>query len=263
MKTITLLLMSALLLVGTTTALATDIPDGAIITERIWNDCPTSVITSVNNYATMVSIHEQKQFCGAGWGSRHNWRFAQGGVAQNFANGDGFRFCADLTISGTGSGEAGLNLSPWWSQAVDGVFMCNANTGEISCWGGRLPFYSFTVEHGLTYTLGVTVHMEITYLPNMLSSTNPGTVEYTLVMGGTPYSSGQLAFDEGNPAEDPPYGVWGILNDAQAGGYFLHTLQEGDPDGFVLVEWADICFEDLGTVANEDATWGQVKTLYR
>ena len=89
----TLILLAILTVAGT--ALATDIPDGAVITERIWNDCPTSVITSTNNYSSLISIHEQKQFCGAGWGSRHNWRFASGGIAMNFTNGDGFRFGRD------------------------------------------------------------------------------------------------------------------------------------------------------------------------
>ena len=111
----TLILLAILTVAGT--ALATDIPDGAVITERIWNDCPTSVITSTNNYSSLISIHEQKQFCGAGWGSRHNWRFASGGSAMNFGNGDGFRFGCDLTISGTGEAEAGVAVAPWWSQA--------------------------------------------------------------------------------------------------------------------------------------------------
>jgi hypothetical protein len=262
MKKTTLLIVPALLLLGVASALATDIPDGAVFNLRLWNDCPTTTLTDVNNYPTMMSINEVK-FCPSGWANRHNWRFAEGGVAKNFANGDGFRFCADMTLSGTSGGEMGLNLAPWWSQNFDGVFMFRTSDGAIECWGGRLPYYSFTAEHGVTYDMGVTVHAEITYLPNMLSPSDPGTIEYSLEMGGSAYSSGPLAFSEGNPAEDPPYGLWGILNEAQAGGFFLHNLQQGDPEGYALMEWANICFEDLGTVANEDATWGQVKTLYR
>jgi hypothetical protein len=37
-------------------------------------------------------------------------------------------------------------------------------------------------------------------------------------MGATTYSSGQLAFDQGNPAEG--YGSWGMLDSTQVGGYF-------------------------------------------
>ena len=39
--------------------------------------------------------------------------------------------------------------------------------------------------------------------------------------------------------------------------------QSGDPDGYLMVEWENIFFEDLGTVANEDMTWSGVKSLYR
>jgi hypothetical protein len=39
-------------------------------------------------------------------------------------------------------------------------------------------------------------------------------------MGSTTYSSGQLAFDEGNPAEAALHGSWGMLTPAQVGGYF-------------------------------------------
>lgn len=263
MKTTHKLMLLALLLAISSVALATNVPDSATITTRIWNDCPLGIVTSTNNYGTLVSIHEQKQLCGAGWGSRHNWRFATGGVTQNFANGDGFSFGCDLTISGTGEAEATLAIAPWWSQAVGGAFNFRTTDGEIACFGGRLPFYSFTGSQGLHYVKGETVHAEVVYLPNGLNSLSPATIEYKVTIGGTPYTSGPLAFDQGNPAEDPPYGQWGMLNDAQLGGDFLHFLQQGDPNGYVQVDWANITFEDLGTVANEDMTWGSVKTLYR
>jgi hypothetical protein len=263
MKTTHKLMLLALLLAVSSVALATDIPTGAVITERIWNDCPLGIVTSTNNYSSLVSIHEQKQFCGAGWGSRHNWRFATGGVAQDFANGDGFAFGCDLTISGTGEAEASLAVAPWWSHAVGGAFNFRTNDGEIACFGGRLPFYSFTGSQGLHYVKGETVHAEIIYLPNGLISTNPATIEYKVTIGGTEYTSGAILFGSGNPAEDPPHGLWGLLNEFQVGGDFLHFLQQGDPNGYVQVDWANITFQDLGTVANEDMTWGSVKTLYR
>ena len=80
-------------------------------------------------------------------------------TAQLFANNGGFRFSADLTISGDGEGEAGLQISPWWSQLVDGVFNVRTTDGEIACFGGRLPFYSFTGSHGVTYVKGTTVRI--------------------------------------------------------------------------------------------------------
>jgi hypothetical protein len=154
--------------------------------------------------------------------NRHNFRLSEdGGVTDAvFLNDHEFSLFADVTLSGPNNSEGGLNLAPWWSQDVDGVFMLNAASGEIACFGGRLPFYSFTADQGLTYTKGETVRQGIVYTPNSLTMADPATIEYVLVQGGNTYTSGPLAFDEGNPAEDPPYGLWGCLNDARLGGYF-------------------------------------------
>ena len=117
----------------------------------------------------------------------------------------------------TGIGEAGLQVTPWWSQNVDGRFNVRSTDGEIACFGGRLPFYSFTANHGLHYVPGDLIHLEIVYDPNDLTVSDPATIEYKLSYQGTDYTSGILPFDEGNPAENPPHGVWGILNDARVG----------------------------------------------
>jgi len=253
-----MIVLATLLLAGV--ALATVSPAGIEVTERVWNDCPTSMITTTVA-SSSVNLVEQKQFCGAGWGSRHNWRFSDGAVAQQFANADGFRVSCDLTFSGTGEGEGGLAIAPWWSSAVGGVFNLRTTDGEIACFGGRLPFYSFTGSQGVTYTKGLTAHVTIAYLPNALAPHAPATIEYSLELEGSSYTSGALPFDEGNPAE--PYGVWGMLDDAQIGADMLHFLLDGDPDGYMEFDFANIMFEDLGTVANEDMTWGSMKALFR
>jgi hypothetical protein len=253
------LIILAVLLVAVV-AQATETPAGYVVNERIWNDCPTSTIVSTVGPSS-VTLNEQNLFCGAGWGSRHNWRFSNGGTEMLFANADGFQVSADLTISGTGEGEGGLAIAPWWSHDVGGVFNLRTTDGEIACFGGRLPFYSFTAASGVTYTKGETAHVTITYLPNMMSMAEPATIEYSLELGGSIYSSGALPFDEGNPAE--PYGTWGMLNDAVVGADMLHFLQEGPEDGYIEYDFSDIQFMDLGTVANEVMTFGQVKALYR
>lgn len=242
-------------------ASATTVPTSAAVFTRIFNDCPFSVVSTTNDYPTEIEITDTKLECGSGFANRHAWRFSQdGATAQQFTNNDGFRFGADLTISGTGEAEAGIGISPWWSPLVDGVFNFRTTDGEIACFGGRLPFYSFTGSQGVTYVKGTTVHVEVTYLPNNLSETEPGTIEYTLD-NGTLYTSGPLPFDMGNPAE--PYGLWGILDDATAGGFFQFFLQQGAVDASITVNWANIAFTDLGTVATEGATWGTVKSLFR
>jgi hypothetical protein len=228
-----------------TSAYASPDVDSAIIKTRLWNDDSDSVLTTFNNYPTLITI-EDTVLDGDGMGgefaNRHNFRLSDnGGVSEAvFMNDHGFAFSADVTITGTGNAEGGLNLSPWWSQDFDGVFMLRTDDGEISCWGGRLPFYNFTAEQGLSYTKGDTVNLGFVYNPHSLTELDPATIEYKITMGGTDYTSGPLAFSEGNPDEDPPYGLWGMLNDARVGGWFLPKIVVGDP-----LNGARIDFENM------------------
>ncbi len=243
---------------------ATPFPNSAVINERVFNDCPTSILTTVNNYPSLVAIEDTQLDCG-GFANLHNWRFSEDGMTEAvFNNGDAFTFCAVLTITGAGEGEAGLMISPWWSQEVDGRFNVRTTDGEIACFGGRLPFFSFTGTFGVTYQKGDAIFLRIVYLPNDLNSTNPATVEYELIYNGWgALSSGPLPFDEGNPAEDPPYGLWGMLNDARVGAHVQAFLQAGNPNAGLRAEWTQICFDNLDVVPTESATWGKVKALYK
>ena len=99
--------------------------------------------------------------------------------------------------------------------------------GEIACFGGRLPFFSFTGAFGLHYAKGNTIHLETIYEPHSLNSGAPGTIEYRVSYLGNDYTSGVLPFDQGNASEDPPHGLWGILNDARVGGHFEAFLGQG------------------------------------
>jgi hypothetical protein len=190
--------------------------DSAVINPRIWNDDPGSTLTADNSYPTLVEISDTRT--GApGFVNLHNFHLADAGVEHAFSNGEAFSFSADLTISGAGDGEAGLQLSPWWSQSVDGNFNFRTTDGEIAAFGGRLPFYSFTASHAITYTKGDTIRVGLDYNPNSLSSGNPATITYNLTMGATDFTSGPLAFNEGNVLEG--FGSWGHLDDARVGGY--------------------------------------------
>ena len=260
-RTIVTVMTGLLVIAAASMALATTTPSTAIVNERVFNDCPISTLTVTNTYPT-IAITDVKNNCGAGWANRHNWRFSSDGATnQLFANGDGLRVYATMTISGTGECEAGLQISPWWSPNVDGVLNVRSTDGEIACFGGRLPFYSFTGSQGVTYAKGEPIYLEITYLPNGLSDTNPATVEYRIIYMGSTYTSGPIGFDEGNPAE--PYGTWGMLDNATVGGHFQFFLQEGAVDAGITVEWDGIGFEDLGgPVAIENSSWGDVKALF-
>ncbi|MFH1844284.1 MAG: hypothetical protein ABIF77_13855 [bacterium] len=245
-------------------ALATVIPSSAVTILRIWNDSFASILTVTNNYPALIEINDQ---CAGplGWANLHAWRFSADGITPlEFSNADGFMFSADVTISGTGDGESGLQLRPWWSES-DGRFNVRTPDGEVACFGGRLPFYSFTGSNGVSYVKGTTVRLTIIYRPNtVMDETMPATIEY-IYDDGASYSSGELPFDMGNPNEDPPHGLWGILSPAQAGGHMQFNNMVGAGDGANLnVVWGDITFDDLGTViGTENSSWGQVKALYR
>ena len=226
-----------------TAAFASPIIDSAVIHERIWNDADYSTFTSGNLYPDSIWMHDEN-LDDYGWANRHNFRLSENGGIDDavFMNDHPFAFSADVTITGTANVEGGLNLSPWWSQQVDGVFMLNTESGEIACWGGRLPFYSFTVEHGLSYTKGETARLGMVYEPNSLTEEDPGTIQYSYEIGGTEYLSPVLSFDMGNPDEDPPYGLWGILNDARVGGWFMPKVDSGIPGNWGQIEFGNMFY---------------------
>ena len=212
--------LTALLVPLIAIASATPNPNGAIVKTRIFNDCPSTTINVVNNYPSLISIEDIGLAC-SGFANLHNWSFSTdgGATAASFPNGSDFRASTDLTLTGTGNGESGIRLSPWFSHDVDGRFNVRSTDGEIACFGGRLPFFTFTGTFGLHYQKGNPIHLELTVKPHGLNASSPGTIEYTVVYQGATYSSGELNLDQGNASEDPPHGLWGILNDANVGGY--------------------------------------------
>jgi hypothetical protein len=238
--------VAALLLAFGSLALATPMIDSAVVNQRIFNDDPDSVLTVVNNYPTYISLlDEQLDGDGAGgeFANLHTFRLSSNsGISEAvFSNGDAFEFFADVTVTTNNNAEAGLNVSPWWSQQVDGRLQIRASDGEVAAFGGRLPFYSFTADQGITYTAGTTVRLGVIYNPNSLSETDPATIEY-FYNDGTQYTSGPLAFDEGNPAEDPPYGLWGMLNNARVGGFGQFLIDPGNTDTFGQAEFENMRF---------------------
>jgi len=264
MKARNLVLMLAGLSLGLTAVAAvaaTPEINSAVIIPRVWDDCPTSTLTYDNSYPSSIWIDDDDVNCG-GYANLHVWRFSGDGINEAvFPNNSEFRFAADLVISGVTEAEAGLQIRPWWSQS-DGRFNVRSTDGEIACFGGRLPFFSFTGSYGLQYVKNTSIHLEIIYHPNELTEANPATIEYNLIYNGTPYGSGPLPFDMGNP-DEPEYGFWGILEGAGAGGHMQVFLNSENPDAQVRAEWGNIEFEDLTpTVPIEETSWGRIKSSY-
>lgn len=256
--TISVVLLSLTLLASVSASPAVN---GAAISERVFNDCPSSTLNTSNSYPFSVQFDDQNLSCG-GFANLHDWHFSVDGGATPavFNNGDSFSSSAVLVLTGTG-GEAGLRLSPWWSQNVDGRFNVRIPDGEVACFGGRLPFYSFTGSHGVVYT-GGPIELSITYTANLLTPASPGTIEYGVTYGANSYSSGSLPFDQGSAAEAPIYGTYGILNNARVGGYLQAFLQGGNSAAGMIATWSDIAYSDLGTIAIEPSSFGNLKALY-
>lgn len=252
-------LWSAILLVGLAgAARATPNPNGATLETRTFNDCPISTLSTTNNYPSSISITDVMDGGCVGFANLHSWSFSEDGGTTSavFNNPANFRFGASIKISGTGGGEGGLRLSPWFGKFVDGRIMCNVTTGEIACFGGRLPFYSFTAQNGITYTRGTTIRIEVTYLARDLYSTDQSTIQYRAIYNNVTYDSPALTFDEGNTSECDPHGLWGILNDARVGGYF----QPSASGSALTATWSNITFDVLPEVGTPVANGAIVTT---
>jgi len=240
----------------------TPVPNSAVIHERVFNDCPSSTVASLNAYP-LVRISDTDFDC-VGGANLHIWSFSEDGITPAvFENCSHYKFGAVFTGSGVGVSEGGLRLSPWWSLDVDGRFMCRINgNGEIACFGGRLPFYSFTGAYGITYAPGTPIWLGIEYNPHTLANGDPATIVYTVLYNGNTYVSPYLPFDQGTATEDPPHGLFGELYPARAGGY----CQLGGAGGAVVsmdALWTDISFVGPSATPASHPTWGQLKTLYR
>ncbi len=207
----------------------TPLPDAATLELRTFNDCPLSTLTTVNNYPAAVSITDAMDPACVGFANLHSWSFSSDGgtTSAAFHNNSNYRFSADFKLDGAGQGEGGLRVSPWYGKYVDGRFMANATSGEIACFGGAVPFYSFTGNHGVTYVKGTTVRLEVTYRSNDNIEADPATIQYRLTQGGITYDSGELPFGKQNAAECNPNGLWGMLNDGRVGGYYQPRANTG------------------------------------
>lgn len=248
-------------------ALASPTINDVIFDLRVFNDCPFSTVTTSNTYPVEVWIEDSDLLnsCpNANFANLHDWTLSSDGGATQavFSNSNNFKLGAWLTISGPANGEAGLRVSPWWSKLVDGNFNVRVPDGEIACFGGRLPFYSFTANHGINYVKGDAIYLEVIYVSNSNTMANPATIQYNVTYNAVNYTSGALPFDEGNPLEDPPYGLWGMLNDARVGGYLKAFVANPAGDA-VKATWRDINYMDLTPVPTVESSWGKLKSTYR
>jgi hypothetical protein len=231
-------------------------PNSIRVVERIYNDCPLSTVTTVNNYPASLSITDSWNGLCVGFANLHAWTFSGDGGATslNLGNAGNYKFKATVTLTGTGTVEGGIQLAPWWS-ATDGRFQARIPDGEVACFGGRLPFYSFTASNGVVYVAGTPITLEIEYQAHALTGADPAKIQYRLTYGSNSYSSPLLPFDQGNPSENPPHGLWGALNPAHAGG--VVQVNNGSGGSGYNATWTNIEYSNLADGPGL-GTWGLV-----
>jgi hypothetical protein len=264
MRRITTLVLAGAALCLSAAAFATPLPNSAVVHTRVFDDCPISILTVNNSFPVLIEIDDQNQppqpLC-SGFANLHTWRFSTDGTNDiQFLNEDTFEYSCELVLNGVG--EGGLNLAPWWGPQADGLFNVRTTDGEIACFGGRMPFYTFTGAHGLVYVNNTPIMVGISYFPNGLSGASPAQVIYSIRYNAINYSSGPLNFDEGNPAEDPPHGLWGALTPWYAGGHMkMFAFPSATPHG-INGQWRNIQYTS-GPTSGKKSSWGELKKLYR
>ncbi len=269
----------AVLALAATTSVAlaqTPNPNGVHYTLRVFNDCPASTVTTGGSYPSSFYIDDTLLPC-SGFANLHVWRFSEDGGATPavFHNNSNFHFCADLVITANDANgaEAGINIAPWWFIA-DGRINVRIPDGEIAAFGGRMPFVTWTNPadpnnnfwgSSLHYVAGTTIHLEMTYVsgPYGPSQAAPGKVQYSVTYEGNTYTTPWLLLDQGNPSEDPPHGLWGILDPASAGGFLQARLDPGNFSSFCRATFNNVCYDNLQVVPTQSTSWGRLKGLYR
>ena len=262
---LSLAFLSCATLVGfTSTASATPIPNSAIVLERLYNNCPISVVSSTNAFPGLINIHDTWNSLCVGYANGHAWNFSAdgGATSANLGNNGNYRFAATVTLdAASGVVEGGIHIAPWWNN-MDGRFQARIPDGEVACFGGRLPFYSFTASNGVVYVAGTPIRMQIEYHANGLSAGSPASIQYTCTYGPNTFSSPVLLFDQGNPTEDPPHGQWGSLDPSYGGG--VAQVNNGSGGSEYNARWGEITFECLDCIVpTKNTSWGRMKVLYR
>ena len=173
-----------------------------IVHSRVYNDYPGATLTTVNNYASLVSFSEANVVGPTGFANRDDWRFSSdGGLTDHlFQNNEYWSVSVLLTLNGSPTSprkEAGIRLDSLIGG--DGLFILDTDAHEIVAFGGPLPFYSF----GNTFNSGDSVLMGMTY-------------ENVGGQNGIVYSANGV----NSPFLPMSNLEQGVINDSTLGGYF-------------------------------------------
>jgi len=269
---ISLAVLAICTVLGAGVAQASPAINGAILYPRWFNDCAVTTLTPTNLYPGLIRIDESFLVC-TGGANMHPWDLSAdgGGTSAVFNNKDAFSLGAVLRLehpTGNVGQEGGLRVCPWWDQKANGYFNVRLPDGEIACFGGVLPFFTFTGAFGLHYLAGTDIHIQVIYDPHCNTANDPGTIEYIVDYQGQHFTSGPLAFNNCTSGEEI-HGCYGIMDDARVGGRIQQNfgVGGGDPGAQNIGSFFDVLYAPLAghdcPVPTQNTTWGRAKATYR
>jgi MYXO-CTERM domain-containing protein len=202
------------------------------LTLRRFNDFPNTLLTSTNNYPSLVNFHESG-YPGppppGGFANQHIASFsADGGLTKyQFQNQDAFDIRMNLNLS-AGSVSPRKEAGFRFDTLIGGEgFFHVTSDGEAAAFGGPFPFFSFGNS---AYTPGTTATLEMIYHPGIGTNPNP-TLAATMEYKFNGVSSGPLTF--GNTEN-------GIINGTVDGMYLQVQPDRNNPN-----EFADATFTNF------------------
>ena len=205
--------------------------NSAVVSLRVFNDDPTSLLTAVNNYPSTISFDDQSLDNGGngGFANRHQWEFSNDSATPyKFANDDFFESFVDVTLTANPTSprkEAGFLLSTVGGQ---GQFIVNTDAREVVAFGGPLPFFAFpsNFDSGETLRLGLTYFRDTDGLRKIIYHAGAA-------------SSPALAFDNLEQ---------GIIGGSTLGGYGQFGITN-NPLNFGTASFQNITITSLGATA--------------
>lgn len=196
--------------------------------ERFFNDCPTSSLTTTNNYPSLFIFDDQKVNSG-GFANMHKWEFSNDNGATSYAvtNDTYFEtftsFKLESSVNGTRK-ETGYRIT---TIGGDGQFIINNDALEVVVFGGPFPFYRFPFD----YVNGTTIRLGFRYFKD-----TDGKRKVIYFANGVQ-----------SPALEFTNLEQGIIDGSTVGAYLQIAVNVNDPNNFGKSTMTDIQINPLPT----------------